>query len=82
LTDVSALAEQLRLLFKSDLPDPHLVLEGGQPKIAAAPDDTGGVLDIASRDDLLVQLGGQAPDAAQLAELASRLQATVDTLGA
>lgn len=79
---MSVLEEQLRLLFESDLPDPHLVIERGQPKVAAAPEDTEDVLDVASRADLLAQCGGRPPSGPALAELAARLRTTVNALGA
>jgi hypothetical protein len=79
---MSVVEEQLRLLFESELPDPHLVIERGQPKVAAAPEDTEDVLDVASRADLLAQYGGSPPSGAALTELAARLGATIDALGA
>lgn len=79
---MSVVEEQPRRLFESDLPDPHLVIERGQPKVAAAPQDTEDVLDVASRADLLAQYDGRPPSGAALTELAARLRATVDALGA
>jgi hypothetical protein len=77
---MSAITEELRRLFDSDLPDPHLVLEGGRLRVAPAP-AAGEGLDVASRAELLEQYGGRPPSEEALGELASRLESTLSTLG-
>jgi hypothetical protein len=69
---MSALTEELRRLFDSDLPDPHLVLEGGRLRVAPA-QAAGDGLDVASRAELLEQYGGR-PSEEALGELATRLE--------
>jgi hypothetical protein len=78
---MTTIAEQLALLFESDLPDPHLVLRQGQPVVASAPAPSEGVLDIASRSELLERGDGRPPTGRALEELAAGLETAVRTMG-
>lgn len=73
-------AEQLRLLFDSDLPDPHLVIEEGEARVAPSPEGDRGLV-AASRADLLAQLGGRRPSDEELEHLAARLDTAVTNQG-
>jgi hypothetical protein len=74
-------ADRVRALFESDLPDPQLVVVEGRAEVVAgsAPEDQG--LVVATRRELLEQLGGTPPAGKALDDLAQSLQVSVDTLG-
>jgi hypothetical protein len=78
---VTITADRLRELFDSDLPDPQLVVVEGRAEVVAgsAPEDQG--LVVATRRELLDQLGGTPPIGKVLDDLAQNLQTSVDTLG-
>jgi hypothetical protein len=78
---VAITAEHLTQLFDSDLPDPHLVVAGGQPRVVGGPAGEEDGLVVASRADLLSQHGGHPPEAAALDELAARLDTAVTGMG-
>ena len=74
-------ADRLRALFDSDLPDPQLVVVEGQARVVApgAAEDQG--LVVASRRELLDQLGGTPPSGKALDDLAAALESAVSNLG-
>jgi hypothetical protein len=72
--------EQLRLLFESDLPDPHLVVEEGEVRIAPSPDGDRGLV-AASRAELLARLDGRPPSDEELEHLAARLDTPINNQG-
>jgi hypothetical protein len=74
-------ADRVRALFESDLPDPQLVVVEGRAEVVpgSAPEDQG--LVVATRRELLEQLGGTPPVGKALDDLAQSLQVSVDTLG-
>jgi len=78
---VTITADHLRALFDSDLPDPQLVVVEGRAEVVggSAPQDQG--LVVATRQELLEQLGGTPPSGRALDDLARNLQTSVDTLG-
>jgi hypothetical protein len=73
-------ADRLRELFDSDLPDPQLVVVEGRARVAAATSGDEGLV-VATRRELLDQLGGTPPTGQRLDELAASLESAVDTLG-
>jgi hypothetical protein len=78
---VTITADHVRALFDSDLPDPQLVVVEGRAEVVpgSAPEEQG--LVVATRRELLEQLGGTPPSGRALDELAQSLQTSVDTLG-
>lgn len=74
-------AQQLRELFDSDLPDPHLVVVAGKARVVAGPPSEEDGLVVASRADLLAQSPGEANTGEALDQLAQRLDTEVNRLG-
>jgi hypothetical protein len=72
---------RVRALFESDLPDPQLVVVEGQAEVVSgvAPEDQG--LVVATRRQLLDQLGGTPPSGRALDDLAASQQTSLDMLG-
>jgi hypothetical protein len=78
---VAITADHLTWLFDSELPDPHLVVAGGSARVVAGPGSEGEGLVVASRADLLAQLGGRPPQGEALEQLANRLDTGVTGMG-
>ncbi|WP_128374375.1 hypothetical protein [Streptomyces cavernae] len=78
--------EHIEALLESDSDDPVLIVAAGSsvvvPASATATDRYRGAMEIISRQDLVDQLGTDAPSRRDLEEIATRLDATVAQLGA
>ncbi len=74
-------AEHLAQLFDSDLPDPHLVVAGGQPRVVGGPAGEEDGLVVVSRADLLAQHAGRPPEREALDELAASLNTAITGIG-
>ncbi|MFC7844795.1 hypothetical protein [Streptomyces sp. NPDC057382] len=78
--------EQIKDLLESDADAPVLVLVAGAAEVVPASaletDDHRGALELASREDLLTELDGEVPSRRVLEEIAARLDASVNRLGA
>jgi len=77
---VAITADHLTWLFDSELPDPHLVVTGGDTRVVDRPAEGDGLV-VASRADLLAEHGGRAPEGEALDQLAARLDTAVTGMG-
>lgn len=74
-------AQHLSQLFESDLPDPQLVVTRGEAEVVAGPADEGEGLVVASRAELVAQVGSDRLTPDELRQLAERLDSAVTGMG-